>query len=439
MKIIFLLEYKMSSTKMNNNLNKDVCIIGAGIAGLVTAKTFLEDGVRVFIYERDSNLGGNWSPSRAYPGLRANNSKYTYAFSDFPYPDDVDTFPYAEDIHKYLEAYADHFNIGSSIFCNTEVIDVSRSQDNPECLTVTYQATENIDKRDFDFVVICNGVFHKPKIPEIEAKEQFKGRTLHSSEVTESTYNNGEKVIIIGGGKSAYDCAAWAAQQGVSPTLVFRRPQWMAPRYLPGVKIPGDFLVTSRFLTFFLKYYHSSKVKMLFHRLGKPLIWLWWKFTETGWRKDLKIPPELDPKENLPSGMEKVGVGGDFFTVVNYGLAKVLRGSVRQFSEKGIELDDGSRLDADLVIFATGWQQETPFLNDKISQEISGKGYIRLYRHILPPTVPNLGFIGQASSFACTLTFEVGVHWLSEHLHGTLKLPFGDVMNQEIDRTHDWA
>jgi cation diffusion facilitator CzcD-associated flavoprotein CzcO len=427
---------------MNNFTNKNICIIGAGIAGLVTAKTLSQDGFNVLIIERDSSLGGTWAPSRSYPGLRANNSKFTYAYSDFPYPDDVNTFPFADEIRNYLESYAENFNIRSLILFNQEVSNISQTSENPKQLVVTYHSTNNNnDKitRDFDFVVVCNGVFHTPNIPEIEGKGQYSGKILHSSEVTASTYKNGEKVIIIGGGKSAYDCAAWAARHGVSPTLVFRRPQWMAPRYLPGGRIPGDWLVTSRFFSFFLKYYHSNEVKKLFHRLGKPLIWIWWKFTETGWRNDLKIPSVLNPEETLPVGLEKVGVGGDFYSVYNDGLAKAIRGSIKRFTKDGIELNDDSIVKADLVIFATGWKQDIPFLSNELRKEIYDKGYIWLYRHILPPTVPNLGFIGQASSFASQLTFEIGAHWLSEYFLGSLQIPSVEKMNSEIDYIHKWA
>ena len=249
---------------MSNDLNKEVCIIGAGISGLVTAKTLSQDGFNVLIIEKESSLGGTWASSRSYPGLRANNSKFTYAYSDFPYPDDVDTFPFADDIDKYLNSYADKFKIRDLILFNQEVSNISQISKNFERLAVTYHSTDNKNHtttRDFDFVVVCNGVFHLPKIPEIEGKERFSRRILHSSEVTAATYNKEEKVIIIGGGKSAYDCAAWAARHGVLPTLIFRRPQWMAPRYLPGGRIPGDWLMTSRLYSFFLKYYHSSKKK----------------------------------------------------------------------------------------------------------------------------------------------------------------------------------
>ena len=192
-----------------------VCVIGAGIAGLVTAKTLAQDGFDVLVIERDSNLGGTWAPSRTYPGLRTNNSKQTYEFSDFPYPDSTNTFPYAEDVRGYLESYADSFDIRSSIRFNQEVCDVSRASGDRDRWTVTSRSTDGANeetKKEFDFVVICTGVFHIPSIPAIEGMEEFGGRILHSSVVSESTYRPGEKLIVVGGGKSAFDCAAWAAR-----------------------------------------------------------------------------------------------------------------------------------------------------------------------------------------------------------------------------------
>jgi dimethylaniline monooxygenase (N-oxide forming) len=292
---------------------------------------------------------------------------------------------------------------------------------------------------EFDFVVVCNGVFHRPNIPEVSGLDQFTGKILHSSEVKDSVYGKNDKVAVVGGGKSAYDCATYAANQSLNPTLVFRRSQWMAPRYLPGGRIPGDWLVTSRFMALFLRYHRAGTGGRMLHSVGKPLVWLWWKLIGLGWRKDLQIPPGMIPEDKLPSGIEKIGVGGDFYAVVNAGKARAVCGSLSRFTENGIELTDGTVLPADVVVFATGWHQTISFLSKELQSEIAGEGYIRLFRTLLPPTAPNLGFIGYASSVACQLTAEIGAHWLSEHFLGSLALPSVEQMNQEIDQVHAWA
>jgi dimethylaniline monooxygenase (N-oxide forming) len=50
-----------------------VAVIGAGIAGLVTAKVLRDDGFDVLVFEKESAAGGVWIQSRTYPGLRTNN------------------------------------------------------------------------------------------------------------------------------------------------------------------------------------------------------------------------------------------------------------------------------------------------------------------------------------------------------------------------------
>ncbi len=151
------------------------------------------------------------------------------------------------------------------------------------------------------------------------------------------------------------------------------------------------------------------------------------------------MPAELSPEEKLPSGIEKVGVGSDLYDAVNDDTARVVRGTVSRLTKDGVELADGTVLPADVVIFATGWNQSISFLHEALQNEIAPDGYIRLFRQILPPMVQNLGFVGHASSFACQLTAEIGAHWLSEHFLGALELPSTDEMNREIDRVHAWA
>jgi len=117
-----------SGTNTNSRANQggpQVCVIGGGIAGLVTAKVLQQDGFAVTVFEKEPTIGGVWAPSRTYPGLRANNPRETYAFSDFPYPPTVDDFPTAEQIRSYLESYVDHFGLRSRLRLATEIISVS--------------------------------------------------------------------------------------------------------------------------------------------------------------------------------------------------------------------------------------------------------------------------------------------------------------------------
>ena len=89
----------------------------------------------------------------------------------------------------YLESYADRFDIRERIRFNEEVVAIDRSplESGKFSLRCRSGDDRNIGyEGEFDFVVVCNGVFHRPKFPTVAGRDQFRGRILHSSEVTES-------------------------------------------------------------------------------------------------------------------------------------------------------------------------------------------------------------------------------------------------------------
>src|SRR6266571_8143555 len=94
---------------MASSPTQRVCVIGAGIAGLVTAKVLREDGFDIVVLEKEATIGGVWAASRTYPGLRTNNPRESYAFSDHPYPANVADFPSAAEMRAYLQSYAERF------------------------------------------------------------------------------------------------------------------------------------------------------------------------------------------------------------------------------------------------------------------------------------------------------------------------------------------
>jgi dimethylaniline monooxygenase (N-oxide forming) len=104
---------------------KRVAIIGAGVAGIVSAKILKQDGFDVTIFEKEAAIGGVWAESRAYPGLRTNNPRETYVFSDFPYPGNTDDFPTAGQVREDLTNYAEHFGLMPHLQLFTEVVSVS--------------------------------------------------------------------------------------------------------------------------------------------------------------------------------------------------------------------------------------------------------------------------------------------------------------------------
>ncbi|MFN6979127.1 MAG: hypothetical protein ACK4OP_13445, partial [Gemmobacter sp.] len=118
-----------------------------------------------------------------------------------------------------------------------------------------------------------------------------------------------------------------------------------------------------------------------------------------------------------------------FFDLVEQGRIKVARDA--QIARLAVEdggrvayLSNGACVPADIVICGTGWRQEVPFLDAETQARImDDRGNFRLYRHILPPGVPNLAFNGYNSSFFSPLSAEMGGLWIAAHIAGDLALP----------------
>jgi cation diffusion facilitator CzcD-associated flavoprotein CzcO len=410
-------------------------VIGAGIAGLVTAKVLRDDGFDVTVFEKEPEIGGVWTESRTYPGLRTNNSRNTYGFSDHPYDRSADVFPTAEQVRVYLASYAARFELPPLIRFSSEVTRVSRQNDGFE---VAFRGTEGADGLRFDFAVVCAGTFSEPYVPDITGSERFEGTVVHSSQATDRALFAGKRVVVIGAGKSALDCAAWAAEHARSCTLVFRAPHWMVPRFLPG-QIPSDRVVLSRLTMMLVRYHRLSRFERFLHGPAKIVPRLFWRANGRAFRMVMKVPPVMVPDHQLPLGIETVGVAPEFFELAHRGEVEMLRSSISSFSGGDeLLLTNGDRIYADTVIFATGWRQTFDFLAPNLQAAVLRGDHLNLYRHVLPPAEQRLGFIGYASSVACQLSAELSAHWLSQHFRGELTLPTVDDMNGEIERVGAW-
>ena len=105
----------MSSSAMR------IAVVGAGAAGLCTAKVLLQAGHQVTVFDRTPDVGGVWSRTRRYPGVQTQSPRDTYAFSDFPMPSSYPEWPSGEQVQAYFENYAKHFDVLPVCRLNTSV------------------------------------------------------------------------------------------------------------------------------------------------------------------------------------------------------------------------------------------------------------------------------------------------------------------------------
>src|SRR5687768_14836146 len=102
-----------------------IAIIGAGPAGLATAKTFRQQGLSVEIIEREDDVGGNWYFGRPSSSVchstQMISSKRMSQLADFPMPKEYPPYPSHRQVLSYLRDYARHFGLYDVTRFQTEV------------------------------------------------------------------------------------------------------------------------------------------------------------------------------------------------------------------------------------------------------------------------------------------------------------------------------
>src|SRR4029077_14923794 len=93
-------------------LTMRVGIVGAGVAGLATAKVLKQAGHEIVVYDKAPDVGGGWSRTRRYPGLTTQSPKAQYSLSDYPMPREYPQWPSGAQVQAYLAGYASHFGLG---------------------------------------------------------------------------------------------------------------------------------------------------------------------------------------------------------------------------------------------------------------------------------------------------------------------------------------
>jgi dimethylaniline monooxygenase (N-oxide forming) len=421
---------------------KNVCVIGAGVAGLTAAKTFSARGHQVTILERSGDLGGVWEPARSYPDVQTQSPKDLYRFTDKPMPKSYPEWPRGPQVHAYLADYAREHGLTQRMRLNTDVLGmIRRGSGSPGWTLEIRNPDGSVGQEEFDFVAICTGQFNERQTISHPGDEAFKaagGVILHSAEYTDPTIVKGKKVVVLGGSKSATDIAVHAVKAGASEvTLVYREPVWRIPYFIGGL-INFKRILYIRAQEEMFRSWGIGALSRLAHAIAKPFVWANWRGLESMLKMQLKLKKcDMVPDKPIEDGINcSVPIATpDFFPMVADGRIKAIRGSFDRYDGKTIVMTGGERVTADVAILAIGFKLGVPFLPEDYRKKlVESDGQYRLYRLIANPDLPDMGFVGFNSSFCTVLCAEMAANWLVRYSDGQLaNQPTANGMSENIE------
>jgi dimethylaniline monooxygenase (N-oxide forming) len=372
-----------------------VADIGAGAAGLTSARWLIEAGLEPAVFERTGAVGGLWRPDTglAYPSLRTNTSKQKTAFSDLAFDASLPDHPYRDQVLAYLERYVDVTGVRRRIRFGRAVRAVG-----------PVPGGWTVDGEAFDAVVVATGLFARELEPPFRDRERFRGTVVHSRDYRDPAPFAGKDVLVVGAGSSGADIAVELASVARSVRVAVRDVPTFTPRYHHGR--PFD---------------HRST------RLAGMLPAGIWR-----WRARRVLKEEYERRGlRLDRLSRKTTPGSELLDELSSGRI-TMRPALVAVDEAGAVFADGTRVDADAIVLATGYAHAFPFLPSGIPATFEGA--LALYRLVFPPGVPGLAFVGMTRvSGPVFPVAELQARWVAAVFAGRASLPTTVAMRDEIE------
>lgn len=112
-------------------------------------------------------------------------------YPDFEYPKSINPYPPYADVWRYLDSYANKFDLKKHIKLLHQVTNVALIENEKWKVTVK-DLTKNESKSDtFDAVFVCNGLNFDPNLPKLKGSDKFKGKILHSHDYRRASHYKG--------------------------------------------------------------------------------------------------------------------------------------------------------------------------------------------------------------------------------------------------------
>ncbi len=343
----------------------EAVVLGAGPSGLAVGGALRMKGVSFEVLERADAPGHTWRTH--YDRLHLHTVKQHSSLPGLPWPAHVPMYPSRDEVVAYLEAYARHHRIEARL--GETITRVRRDGDRwaVEHTSGTTRARH---------VVVATGYNRVPHIPTWPGREGFAGEVIHSGAYRNGRAFKGRRALVVGAGNSGAEIALDLWESGARTALCVRGPLHVVPRDVFGIPAQVNSLrVMSRLPP---RVADRLSLLMLDRVVGDLSPW--------GIRR-----PAIGPVSQVLVNKQIPLIDVGTVALIKQGHIRVVPGIAR-FTEAGVALDDGSALDLDLVVLATGYRPALDAFLDDAPRYTDARGYPTHFGADAP--APGLYFVG---------------------------------------------
>jgi len=340
----------------------DVLIVGAGISGVGAAyhlqrqcpdKTFV-------VLDALEDFGGTWLTHK-YPGIRSDSDLFTFGYRFKPWTGPP--IATAGEILTYMNEVIEENKIDQHIRYQHEIERASwTSANNLWTIEGKRRDTGEAIRVTANFLWMCQGYYDHKKgyTPEWEGIDQFEGEIIHPQTWPEDYDYKGKRIVVIGSGATAATVIPAMAGDAEHITMLQRSPTY----FIPG-RNENELVDQLRDLDIDEEWIHEIARKKVLH--DQMLI------TKASFEQPHDVKKLLIEvvRQELPSGYDvekhftpnylpwrqRIAFvpDGDVFAGIKAGKASVVTDRIDRFTKRGIRLESGEQLEADLVVTATGF------------------------------------------------------------------------------------
>jgi len=402
----------------------DVLIVGAGLSGIGAAYHLQKEcpSKSYSILEGRNASGGTWDLFR-YPGVRSDSDMYTLGYRFRPWRE-AKAIADGSAILKYLRETARESGIDRKIRYGHQV---TRALWSSADALWTVEATGPEGKLVHfvcNFLYMCSGYYdysggYMPGWPNMDS---FRGRLVHPQKWPEDLDYNGKRVVVIGSGATAVTLVPALAKTASHVTMLQRSPTYIVAR--PSEDVIANWL--RKFLTAKVAYaivrWKNVLLGMYFYNLArrKP------DTTKKGILNlvQKELGPEYDigkhfsPRYNPWDQRLCLVPDADLFAAIRSGKASITTDEIESFTEKGLLLRSGEKLEADIIVTATGLKLKMlggmELLIDGAPVDLA---HVLSYKGMMYSDIPNLASAFGYTNASWTLKADLTAEYICRMLN----------------------